>query len=101
MAATAQFRAEQDILAAYLEDCCLTSPMATSTAGDQYQRYHKWAEESGLNPISRIAFSRSLEERGFTTKGTDGKPRRDGAGRAYYTGLGLVDSARQEELPIP
>lgn len=95
-AATAEFRVEQDLLAAFLDECCIINSLATATAGVLYTAYKSWAEESGLSPMSKIAFSRQLEERGFTTKGPDGKSRRDGAGRNYYTGIGLVDTATAE-----
>jgi len=95
-AATAEFRVEQDILAAFLDECCIINSLATVTAGALYEAYDKWSKSSGLVPKSKIAFSRQMEERGFTTKGPDGKPRRDGAGRAYYTGIGLVDTATAE-----
>jgi P4 family phage/plasmid primase-like protien len=81
--ATANYRAEQDILATFLDDCCTVNSLATVTAGELYQAYRAWADENGLNALSKISFSRQLGERGYSTRG------RDGAGRAVISGLGL------------
>lgn len=83
--ATEEYRQSQDILAAFLAECTITSPMATCTAGELYTAYKKWAEESGVNALSKIAVSRQLAERGIITAG-----RQPGSGRAYYSGLGLL-----------
>jgi putative DNA primase/helicase len=95
IASTAQFRADQDTLAAFLLECCLINKLASVTSGELYAAYKKWAEEASLTPLNKIAFSRSLEERGWTTKGPDGKPVRDGRGRAVYSGLGLLQEDPQ------
>jgi putative DNA primase/helicase len=84
-AATDDYRAEQDTLAAFLSECCVINSLASVTAGDLYTAYKAWAEQSGLNPISKIALSRQLSERGLSATG-----RQAGTGRAVYTGLGLL-----------
>ena len=88
-AATEAYRSEQDILATFLDDCTVVNALATVTAGALYDAYKAWAEQGGVRPISKINFSRQLAERGHTTTG------RDGAGRAVYSGLGLL--AREGE----
>ncbi len=94
--ATQAYRAEQDILGAFLDDCCIINDLAIVAAGELYAAYKSWAEDSNVSILSSIAFSRSLEERGYSTKGLDGKSRRDhsakGRGRAIYTGIGLLDT---------
>lgn len=99
---TAEFRAEQDVLAAFLTECVIANSLATTSAGDMYARYQSWSEQGGLRFMSKIAFSRAMEERGHSTKGPDGKPRRDGRGRACYAGLGLLaDSTAAEGEDAP
>jgi putative DNA primase/helicase len=93
-AATSDYRTEQDLLAAFLGECCITNPLATVTSGDLYGAYKAWAQNNSLTPMSGIAFSKRMVEKGFSTTGPDGKPRRDGAGRAVYAGLGLTDTAK-------
>jgi len=93
IAATDEFRNEQDVLAAFLADCCIINSLATVTAGELYQAYKAWAQESGLDhPLSKIAFSRQLGERGYRVNG-----RQPGNGRAYYQGLGLLKDDKQPE----
>lgn len=96
-AATAEFRAEQDVLQAFVDDCCIESNLATVTAGELYRAYKAWCEQVNENTLSQRKLSQALDERGYSTKGPDGKPRRDAAGRAYYLGLGLLNPAREEE----
>lgn len=83
--ATADFRAEQDTLGAFLGDCCVINSLASVTAGELYGEYKAWATDNGLEPMSKITLSRRLTERGFSTNG-----REPGTGRAIYTGLGLL-----------
>ncbi len=90
-AATDEYRADQDTLAAFLGECCIINSLASVTAGDLYTAYKAWAEQGGLNPISKIALSRQLSERGLSANG-----RQAGTGRAVYTGLGLL--AERENL---
>lgn len=82
--ATKEYRVEQDILAAFLDEKCIITPDAEVTAGALYTEYKQWAEDTGIQPLSRINFSRQLEERGFTTS-----KRESGTGRHVYVGLGL------------
>lgn len=95
-AATREFRAEQDLIGQFIGDCCLISELATVTAGELYEAYKAWADNGGVTPKSRFVFARQLEERGHSTTNPDGSKRRDIAGRAYYTGLGLLGDASNE-----
>ena len=85
--ATAQYRAEQDLIAAFLEECCLTgNSLYTVTAGALFRAYKAWAEENNERVMNQRKFSMSMSERGYTTSG-----REPGTGRMMYTGLGLID----------
>ncbi|HLA99655.1 MAG TPA: phage/plasmid primase, P4 family [Anaerolineales bacterium] len=96
-AATHEFRVEQDILAGFLNECCIFKDEAIVTAGELYKTYKRWAEENGLNPMSNVNLSRQMGERGYSTRDPDGKPRRTAAGRALYKGIGLQEPERVEE----
>lgn len=89
-AATAEFRAEQDIIGQFLEECCIQNDLASVTAGELYEAYKSWCETSGMNSKSQFVFSRQMGERGYSTTNPDGSKRRDSSGRAYYVGLGLL-----------
>lgn len=91
MIATAQYRAEQDILASFLEDCCIVNDLASVTQVELYTAYDSWAKASGLNPFNKLEFGRRLTTRGFTAK-----DRQPGTGRALYRGVGLLDKRNTE-----
>ena len=65
-AATDQYRADQDLIGQWLEDC--TTQGGQGEAGNDaiYASYAAWSENSGLRPASKVALGRRLSERGFT-----------------------------------
>lgn len=77
--ATSKYRGEQDVLARFLEECCITTPEAVVTAGELHTAYRDWGGE-----LNQRRFSQALTERGYTTE------KRDSRGRAIYRGLGLL-----------
>ena len=64
--ATAAYRAEQDVLADFLTECCILDPQASVTSKQLYKAYGEWCEQGGERPISKTAFGIRLTERGFT-----------------------------------
>lgn len=90
--ATAEFRAEMDILADFMGDRCSIAPDKRAWAKDLYQVYEDWAEEQGLSEKERMrqrSFGMALSERGFQRK-------RSTHGRYLWHGLGLL---RDNESP--
>jgi putative DNA primase/helicase len=84
LAATEDYRAESDVLGAFLADCCVVLEHASVRAGDLYRTYREWAERQGYRErdmLSQTAFGRRLAER-FTKT-------RDGTG-IVYRGLGVA-----------
>lgn len=83
--ATAQYRAEMDVLADFLTDCCVVVPTATVTVQAIYEAYCNWAEAAGLREkemLKQRTFGSLLQERGFRRdKGT--------AGQRIWRGVGL------------
>ena len=82
--ATAAYRAEMDVLAAFLADCCELGEDKQARAAALYTAYKDWCEANGERAISRSAFGRQLAERGFGRS-------RDRSGK-FYLGLGLRDA---------
>jgi putative DNA primase/helicase len=68
--ATAAYRADQDVLASFLEDCVAANPDERVRCGDVYAAYEQWCKESGEKPMSRQKLNTALEERGYIRKRT-------------------------------
>jgi putative DNA primase/helicase len=83
--ATADYRAEMDMLAEFLEEKCLVKPNLSATAKELYEEYCSWAEANGLKDrevMKQRTFGIHLAERGFRKdKGT--------SGQRLWCGLGL------------
>jgi putative DNA primase/helicase len=82
-AATDEYRQEQDVFGAFLDERCLTSSELETPASDLYRAYKQWCEENGEHPSTQTKFGLALTERGFGTKRT-----RNGVIRR---GIGLKD----------
>jgi len=61
---TADYRAENDPVAEWLEARCELEPAATTTAGELRASYEKWTEQNGDRPISAKALGHALRGRG-------------------------------------
>lgn len=68
MAATADYRAEQDLIGAFIQERCLTNPSASAYAKDLYAAYTDWADDQGEKPMAMRLFGMALKERGFTNR---------------------------------
>lgn len=64
LAATADYRAEMDILGAWIADCCETNPSAWTATRTLHESYAKWCEQNGESAVSVRVFARQLAERG-------------------------------------
>lgn len=65
-AATAEYKAEMDVLAGFIEERCVTGPGAWAKFADLYAEYEKWAQESGEIAEKKRTFGSRLKERGFS-----------------------------------
>ena len=81
--ATKAYRAEMDVLAAFLADCCLRSEDEDAFAGELWGAWKRWCEETGEQVGSRKRFGGRLAERGFLNH-RDSK-----TGRKVWSGLSL------------
>jgi len=70
--ATAGYRAEMDVLAAFIEDECEVRPEVWAKFANLYAAYTRWCDESNEKPEKKRRFADLLTERGFEKgKGTD------------------------------
>jgi len=81
--ATKAYRAEMDVLAAFLADCCLRGEDEEAFAGELWGAWKRWCEETGEQAGSQKRFGGRLAERGFLNH-RDSK-----TGRKVWSGLSL------------
>jgi putative DNA primase/helicase len=64
--ATEEYRADSDVLKAFLDEACEEAPGAEVRASDLYRHYQAWAEKEGFGERERLnvtVFGRKLAER--------------------------------------
>jgi putative DNA primase/helicase len=83
--ATEAYRAEMDVLAAFLTDCCVVHRNARVKASELYQTYTQWCEDNGEQTENQRSLGMHLTERGFERK-------RGTAGVHIWEGIGLLTS---------
>jgi putative DNA primase/helicase len=90
--ATKDYRAEMDILSAFLNEECTPSPGSEVSKKVLYAAYRVWARESEEYMMSKSMFSRRMVERGWEEHrlGTD----------RLWRGLELGTPAQQEEPTV-
>jgi putative DNA primase/helicase len=64
--ATAAYRAEMDIIADFLEECCDIEAGLMVSAKALFNAYKRWAEAAGETAVNQKKFGGQLTERGFT-----------------------------------
>jgi putative DNA primase/helicase len=79
-AATAEYRDAQDVLAAFLADCCLTGPNYSARATPLYEGYCRWAKSNNERELSQRRFGDAMTERGYDRYTSDG---------TWYRGVAL------------
>ena len=86
--ATVEYRAEMDVLAAFLGDCCELRGDGWTYARDLYRAYRWWCMETGERPESQKRLGGRLRDRGYTSR------RGGDRGAALYDGLLLTEEVR-------
>src|SRR5215208_420612 len=83
--ATGAYRAEMDVIGAFLRDECEVDPVYKASFASVYDRYVEWCEEGGEKSETRRKFNARLKERGPFVG------RRSGPGGSYeWHGLRLL-----------
>jgi len=80
--ATAEYRADMDVLAEFISECCTVAHEQFVTARDFYARYARWCEEMGERAMSQRGLGVRLKERGF-------RPRKATEGLRVWDGIGI------------
>lgn len=65
-AATAEYRADQDDIGAFITDTCQEGPTQRCLASDLYNAYREWTKTNGTDPMTAQSLGRRLTERGYT-----------------------------------
>jgi P4 family phage/plasmid primase-like protien len=91
-AANDDWKAENDQLGRFVEDCCVVSDSFSGKARPLYMCYREWAEGAGEAAITETMFGKRLKIRGFTKV--------DRNYGAVYIGIALraTESASEEKL---
>jgi putative DNA primase/helicase len=84
--ATETYRADMDLLAAFLETETVQGPDFSASKSDLYAAFNRWCETNGEQSITHKAFALRLSERGF-------KDWRGTGGRHFWRGIGLPAKA--------
>jgi putative DNA primase/helicase len=85
--ATGRYRAEMDVLAAFIDEECIVVDSATATAKALYSAYKAWCDENGEKPESQRRFGGRLKERGFENGKITAGPYK---GNVEWYGIGLA-----------
>lgn len=80
-AATNAYKAESDILAEWIGECCNVSPTVFASSTNLYSAYHNWARKNGYYPWTRSKWGRLL--------GTRFRKGNNASGQVTYLGIDL------------
>jgi len=98
--ATEAYRSSMDVLAAWLDDCCVVDERVRGPASALYESYKSWCETTGERYLPQRTFGQRLAERGFTTsRGTGGKRHWEGiavAGESHQQAFNVADDGSLE-----
>lgn len=92
VAATADYRQEQDVLGRFLEEACELNSADVTLGKDLYAAYNTWCGDTGERPVTLREFNARLDERGSFArdKGERGVRWHGVSARAAYLPLGRV-----------
>lgn len=82
-AACKEYRAGEDTVQNFVDECCYTNENCTVAAKDLYDSFTSWAAKNGEKPLSRRVFNDRIRQRNFKDYTSMGFLR--------FRGIGLVD----------
>ncbi|MBI3910328.1 MAG: hypothetical protein HY320_05270 [Armatimonadetes bacterium] len=91
LVATREYWEQEDVLGAFLSECCIRSPEARAGATELFQAYVAW---SGDKATSQNRFGRRLREAGYES-------RRAPSGRSEWRGIGLLSEPFEPKSYYP
>jgi putative DNA primase/helicase len=71
--ATAEYRAEEDMLGQFIAEECTTGPGLRIKASKLYQRYRSSLDRSGITALTMTSFGRSMAKKGYQKHISNGK----------------------------
>ncbi len=83
-----EYKAEEDILGAFIDEQCRVDRNTQVTAKALYGAYHAWADRAGETCVSQRRFGMAIRDRGFD--------KTKSGGRTVYHGLELPVDERHE-----
>ena len=93
--ATKEYRAEMDVLAGFLADCCEQGKDKREFAGELWDAFKNWCEATGEHEGSQKKFGGRLSERGFLND------RDSRTGRKVWFGVSLLpDWKVRADIPL-
>lgn len=92
VAATESYRAEQDTLGAFLEECCHLDEWRVERASELFWAWSEWCKLRGEWAGTQTAFGLRLTDRGFEKDRPTSGPHR---AKIIYKGIGLDDTVRE------
>jgi putative DNA primase/helicase len=63
--ATNSYQTEQDVVEAWLDECCIRDPLTVASTRRLHGSYTDWAKETGEWEMSQRKFAQKLREKGF------------------------------------
>ncbi len=91
VAATSEYRVSMDVVGRFIAECCVTGNAYKVTKAELYTRYKSWCDTANEYAVSKRKLGESLIERSCQS-------RRGTAGAEYWTGIGLIDEKRDDNL---
>lgn len=68
--ATDAYQADSDAVRRFVDEACLTSPVATATTRELFTAWQRWATSEGAEALTERALGKELERLGYTAKRT-------------------------------
>jgi putative DNA primase/helicase len=84
--ATAEYRAASDVIAMFLDECCVMGPTCKVRSKDLYAEYNSWCETNGEQHVNLKRFGEAMTEKEFERRTSNG---------TWYIGLGLAAEESQ------
>ena len=64
--ATAEYRAEMDLLESFIDDRCIKGPDKRTPVGDLYADYENWANSSCQDPVGKKIFGNLMKQKSYS-----------------------------------
>ncbi|MBC2732881.1 MAG: hypothetical protein HF981_00805 [Desulfobacteraceae bacterium] len=80
--ATAAYRAEMDIIAEFLNDCCTLRAREKTSLANLYVAYREWADNACQDAVGKKIFGNLMRQKGFSQSKSDGV--------RYWNGIKLI-----------